>query len=319
MQKSDLYAEIQAADQRIRTLVHETPLDPLPGFSDIPGISVYAKLENLQPTGSFKLRGVTNKLCLLPDASRNVVTASTGNHGAATAYAVKHMNGKGLVFVPENASPSKIQTIQNYGADIRYIGKDSIETENAARQYASEHKRPYISPYNDRDVIAGQGTIGCELHRQQPKLDAVFIALGGGGLVSGIANYLKTVSPQTQIIACSPSNSNVMMASVKASKILDLASAPTFSDGTAGGVEKDAITFDYCSTLVDQFIEVSEYEIATAVKKFIDARRLLIEGAAGVAIAAFLKTQTLWKNKTIAIIICGGNISTKTLKQILIM
>ena len=175
----------------------------------------------------------------------------------------------------------------------------------------------YISPYNDREVIGGQGTIGLELERQFSDIDAVFLALGGGGLISGVAGYLKGVFPEIEIIGCSPVNSMVMIESLKAGRILDTPSLPTLSDGTAGGLEPGSVTFDLCGKYIDDFMAVTEDEIRESMAAFITRHRMLIEGAAAVPIASFLKMKDRFRGKQVVIIICGGNVSGKTLKKIL--
>jgi threonine dehydratase len=175
----------------------------------------------------------------------------------------------------------------------------------------------YLSPYNDADVIAGQGSVGVELAKQLPNLDAVFIAVGGGGLISGIGTFLKSVNPGVEIVSCQPAASAVMTESVKAGKILDLPSDPTLSDGTAGGIEADAITFDICRDVISRYVVVSEEQIAHAMREFIDSHHMLLEGAAGVAIAGFLEVADEYKGRNVAIVICGGNISRETLKKVI--
>ena len=203
------------------------------------------------------------------------------------------------------------------GAEVRYFGQDCVEAESHARQYASENQMTYISPYNDLQVAAGQGTIGVELSRQLEKIDAVFVSLGGGGLISGIAGYLKSINPEVQVIGCSLENSQVMIQSVKAGKILDLLSLPTLSDGTAGGLEAGAITFELCQALVDDYMTVTEDEIKESLQLFMQTHHMMIEGAAGVAIASFLKMKEQYKGKNAVIIICGANISLETLRSVL--
>ena len=189
-----------------------------------------------------------NKLLSLSqeERERGVVTASTGNHGAAVAFGLRHVGAAGIVFVPENAAKSKMANIEMLGAEVRTFGHDSAKTEAYARQFAAQEGMIYISPYNDPQIIAGQGTIGVELVWQLETIDAVFVSVGGGGLISGVAGYLKSRLPQVQIIGCSPQNSQVIIQSVKAGEILDLPSLPTLSDGTAGGVEAGSITFPLC-------------------------------------------------------------------------
>ncbi|MEM7344035.1 MAG: threonine/serine dehydratase [Chloroflexota bacterium] len=315
----DIEKEILRAEQRIRPHIRQTILDHSPALSQMGGANVFCKLENLQYTGSFKVRGALNKILSLTDEERacGVITASTGNHGAATAFSLNKVGASGLVCVPEHAVETKVKAIERLGADIYKFGDDGAVTEGYARQRATDEGLTFISPYNDPQIVAGQGTIGVELTRQLDQVDAVFVALGGGGLISGIATYLKSVQPNISIIGCSPINSYVMIQSIQAGQILDLPSLPTLSDGTAGGVEPGSITFDICREQVDDYVTVSEAEIADSLRLFMDTHHQMIEGAAAVAIAAYLKTQTQWIDKNVVIIICGGNISLDTLKEIL--
>ncbi len=314
-----LYRELEAAETRIRPHIRETYLEESPTFGRQAGGRVWFKLENFQHTGSFKARGAVNKLLTLtPEIRANgVITASTGNHGAAVGYALSQVGGRGTVYVPENASPAKLANISRWGIEIRTFGQDSVESERRARQAAEESGRPFISPYNDPDIVAGQGTIGLELVRQMPAPERVYIALGGGGLAAGVALALKRRWPQTRIIACSPENSAVMMASINAGRILELASRPTLSDGTAGGVEAGSITFPLCRALVDEFVTVSETEIAAAMHQYIRTERQIIEGAAGVALAGLLKRQPAKNTGDAAVILCGRNIDLPHLLPIL--
>ena len=309
-----LHNAVLKAEARLRPYLRETPL-----LSSPLGDNVFVKLETLQPTGSFKVRGALNKLSSLDadQKARGVVAASTGNHGAAVAYALKRLELNGIVFVPENASPTKVEAIKRLGGEVRVHGDDGVVAERQARAYAAEQGLVYVSPYNDLEVVAGQGTLGVELARQLDKVDVVLIALGGGGLVSGVAAYLKTVRPSTEIIACSPKNSAVMMASVQAGKIVDLPSLPTLSDGTAGGVEAGAVTFDLVRTLVDDYVTVSEEEIKAAMRRFIELHHMLLEGAAGVVVAAYLKLQERLVNKNVVLVICGSNIGLADLREVL--
>jgi threonine dehydratase len=186
-----------------------------------------------------------------------------------------------------------------------------------AREYAAENGMCYLSPYNDEDVVAGQGTCGVEIAKQLPQVDAIFIAVGGGGLISGVGSFLKSVNPTMSVIACQPAASAVMTESVKAGEILELPSQPTLSDGTAGGIEADAITFDLCRAVTDDYVVVSEDQIAEAMRQFIDAHHMLPEGAAGVALAGLRLRADSYKGKNVVVIICGGNISRETLKEVI--
>jgi threonine dehydratase len=315
----DIAGEVISAEKVIRPYVRETYLEYSPFYSRMTGANVYFKLENLQYTGSFKLRGAMNKLLSLTDEEkgRGVVTASTGNHGAAFAYGLSKVEGSGVVFVPENASRTKVEAIERLGAEVRHVGNDCSETEAYARQYAKKNKMTHMPPYNDVKAIGGQGTIAFELAKQLDQIDAVFVALGGGGMISGIGGFLKPQSPGVQIIGCSPQNSQVMIQSVKAGRILDLPSLPTLSDGTAGGIEPGSITLDLCREFVDAYITVTEEEIKDSLREFIQTQHMLIEGSAAVAVAAFKKQADRFSGLNVVVVLCGGNISLETLKTVL--
>jgi threonine dehydratase len=315
----DIAKEVIAAEKRINPYVRETILDYSPYYSKLAEANVHFKLENLQHTGSFKLRGAMNKMLSLTreQRERGVVTASTGNHGAAMAYGLGKLCATGIVFVPQNASPGKVQAIERLGAEVQHFGDDTADTEAHARQFAEQKGLAYIPPYNDVQVIGGQGTIAVELVSQLNKIDVVFTALGGGGLISGIAAYLKSIHPGVDIIGCSPQNSQVMIRSVNAGKILDLPSLPTISDGTAGGIEPGAVTFDLCRELVDDYETVTEDEIKESLREFLQSQHMLIEGAAATAVAAMVKRRDCLVGKNIVVIICGANISVEMLKTVL--
>jgi threonine dehydratase len=319
MNRQRLPAEIVLAANRIGPHIRETPLDHSPYFSERSGANVYLKLENLQYTGSFKLRGAFNKLLTLSREARQAgcVAASSGNHGAAIAWAMKKLGVTGVIFVPEQTSATKVDAIRRAGGEVRFFGTDGLDTETHARAYAGKHGMTYLSPYNDEQVIAGQGSCGVEIARQLSPVDAVFIAVGGGGLISGVGAFLKSVNPAVEIVSCQPAASRVMTESVAAGKILDLPSLPTLSDGTAGGIEPGAITFELCRELTDRFVVVSEDQIAAAMREFIDSQHMLLEGAAGVAIAGFLDVASEYRDKNVVIIVCGGNISRDTLKKVI--
>jgi len=319
MEKNLLPANAVIAANRIGAHIRETPLDYSPALSEKSGANVYLKLENLQHTGSFKLRGAFNKLLSLTPEEREAggVAASSGNHGAAIAYAMNKLGVTGVIFVPEQTSSTKVDAIKRAGGDVRFFGTDGLDTEVHARDYAQQNDMVYLSPYNDLDVIAGQGTCGVEIAQQLSDIDAVFIAVGGGGLISGVGSFLKSVNPAIAVVSCQPVASAVMTESVKAGEIVDLPGKPTLSDGTAGGIEAGAITFEICRDLVDEYQVVTEDQIGDAMCMFMDFHHMLPEGAAGVAIAGFLASAEKYKGKNIVIIVCGGNISRETLKKVI--
>jgi threonine dehydratase len=316
----DFKAQILNAQKQIESYIRETPLDYSIGLSRLVNAHVYVKCENLQYTGSFKARGAINKLLSLSqiEQRQGIVTASTGNHGAAVAYGLQKLNIPGIIFVPENASKTKIENIRNYDASLEFYGTDSVDTEIYAKEYALKHNMIYISPYNDPCVITGQGTVGLELTRQLNKIDAILVPIGGGGLIAGIAGWIKSISPDTKVIGCLPENSPVMAKSIQAGYILEMQSLPTLSDATAGGIEPGSITFEFCKRFVDDYILVSEQEIKNAITILIKTQHLLVEGASGVALAGLLKMHEAFQDKNVVVVLSGGNISVDTLKAVLI-
>lgn len=306
------------AAERIYDFIIHTPLRRSEAFSANLAANVFFKLENLQTTGSFKLRGATNRLLTLSDEERSTgcVTASTGNHGAAVACATKKLGASGIVFVPEQTSSAKVDAIRSYGGDVRFFGTDGVDTEQHAREYAQENELFYLSPYNDEEVVAGQGSCGIEIVEQLPAIDAAFIAVGGGGLIAGVGSVLKTHNPDIRIFACQPRASAVMAHSIEAGRILQLESEPTLSDGTAGGIEADTMTFPLTQAVVDEFVLVDEQQIGAAMRQYMDSEGHTIEGAAGVAIAGMICRKDEIRDKNVVVIICGGNISQDTLTRV---
>ncbi len=318
MNMFDIKAEVVDAENRIRHHIRETPLDFSVPLSNLTQVNLFLKCENLQYTGSFKVRGALNALLSINNRQqKGIVAASTGNHGAAIAYGLNKLNLPGIIFLPENAAATKKENIGYYTQSLKLYGRDCVETELHALEYAKEQGMMYISPYNHLQVIAGQGTIGLELKRQLDSIDVIFVPVGGGGLIGGVSGYIKAVSPKTKIVGCLPEHSPVMSESVKAGKIISLETLPTLSDATAGGLEPNSMTFDLCRDYVDEFILVSENEIKAALLTVLNMHHLLVEGAAAVALAAFLKCAPLYQNKNAVVLLSGANISLETLKKVL--
>jgi threonine dehydratase len=302
---------VEEAAVRLQPFVTETPAEPVPEFISGKNTELIFKLENLQQTGSFKLRGASNKiLSLTPEqAASGVIAASNGNHGLGVAAAAQRTGIEAEVYVSSHVSSVKARRIEEYGARIHRAGNGPLEAELAARAAATEQGKVFISPYNDLEVMAGQGTIAVELRRQLKQIDAIFVAVGGGGLIGGIGAYLKQVSPETKIVGCWPQNSPVLYESMKAGRIIEVAEQPTVSESTAGGLESGSVTLEICRQVIDRSVLVSEDEILNAMKQVRAARGWLIEGAAGLALAAFLKQAHAYTGKSVAIVICGGNLS----------
>ena len=276
--------------------------------------NVLMKLENLQESGAFKMRGAANKLLSLPgeQAARGIVTASNGNHALAVATIGRRLGIPVEVFVFEHIDPHRRNRIESLQARVQMVKGGALLAEQTARREAEQSGRTYVSPYNDWDVIAGQGTIAVEILRQLPqfgteRLDAVFVSVGGGGLIGGIGLHLEPVSPDTEVVGCWPENSAVLYECMRAGKIIEVAEQPTLSVSTAGGVESEAITFGVAQQVIDRGVLVSEAEILDAARRVLREDDQLLEGAAAVAVAAFLKSAGDYTDKTVVIVICGGN------------
>ena len=312
-------SNVDNAASRIREHILQTPFEKSELISKMTGAEVWLKMENQQFTGSFKFRGAINKMLSLNDAQRKsgIYAASTGNHGAAVALASKILGVPCIVYVPENSSEAKLENMKNFGADIKVFGSDCMEGEIEARKVADNTGGIYVSPYNDPEIVFGQGTIAEEIHSQCDGLDTIIVSVGGGGMISGVGGYLKSVWPDIEVIAASPENHAVMIKSLEKGEIIKINPIPTISDGTAGGVEEGSITFDYCQNFVDHSILLSEQEIEAGILHMIEKERVLVEGAAGTSIAALIKMKDYLKNKRVGIIICGKNISLDVLQRIL--
>jgi threonine dehydratase len=310
--------DVLAAEARIRPFIRETPLHHSLYLSKLGSCEAYLKLENLQHTGSFKTRGALNKLLSLSARQRRagVVAASTGNHGLAVAYGARKLGISATIYLPENASLQKVQALRNYEVEIRFYGNDCEATESHAKAEARKTGQIYLSPYNDPKVVGGQGTIGIEILRQCESVDSIMVSVGGGGLIGGIAGYVKGLRGDVEIIGCLPENSPVMYESVRAGRIVHSAVSPTLSDGTAGGIEAGAITFEPCRRYVDDWVLVSENEIRDGMKLVFDYERVVIEGAAGVVVASFVKIKEKLKGRNVILVMCGGNIDIEKFKKL---
>lgn len=317
--------EIKEAHQRISPFIRETPLEYSYPLSQLTGGDIYIKLENLQITSSFKLRGALNKILSLTEEERQrgVVTASTGNHGAAVAHVLKTFKIKGIIFLPENTARGKIDFLQQYQQELCFFGNDCMQTEVHARKYAADQAMTWVSPYNDEKIVAGQGTCALEIDQQlqqgRPgaKPHQVLTAVGGGGLIAGVGTYFKVLDPAIKIIGCQPENSAVMLHSINAGKILDMESKPSLADATAGGIEEGAITFPICQQVVDDFILTSEEEIKQAIRMMAGKHFQLIEGGAALPVAALVKEKERFKNQIIILVLSGAKIGINTLRDIL--
>ncbi|AIL62042.1 threonine/serine dehydratase [Pseudomonas alkylphenolica] len=305
-----LYEAIAQAHKALRPEVAVTPLTYSARLCALTGCEVYLKCEHLQHTGSFKFRGASNKIRLLPQVQRQlgVITASSGNHGQGLALAGKVLGVPVTVYTTTSASAYKLDAMRALGAEVISLDLDPLSVELEAARQASVQGKPFVSPYNDADIIAGQGTIGIELFEQAPDLDAVFVAVGGGGMISGIGAALRTLNPKIDIIGCWPANAPTLQRSLEAGEIIEIEEKDTISDGTAGGIEPGSITFALCQALLTRTVLVSEQEIKSAMRDVAACERWIIEGAAGVAVAGMKKLAQEYRGKRVAVVICGRNI-----------
>ena len=312
---------VHTAARNIKRYSRVTPLDFSFFLSEKAGCNIFLKLESMQHTGSFKFRGAINKMLSFNDErrSRGVIAASTGNHGLAVAYAARLLGMKSIICLPENSLTKKIEMLRKYDVELIFHGDNCVIAEQFARKVSEERGMSFISPYNDEDIIAGQGTIGFELQGQLDSVECVYAAVGGGGLIGGIAAYLKAADDAVNIVGCQPRHSAVMYESIRAGHVVAVDEKPTLSDGTAGGIEEDSITYPLCERYVDSWVLVDEREIKRAMKLIFEEHRLVIEGASGVAVAALLHqidTLSFPKGANVVVIICGGNIDIDSFKKI---
>ena len=315
----DIRQLVLEAEERCRPFLWETPLEYSQYFSDVSGAKVWLKLDLVQKTTSFKLRGATNKIMALSDeeVGLGVVTASTGNYAFAVAEAISHRNQTATTYVAKNIDPSRLELMQSVGLDVVIHGDEAGAAELEARRVADVEGKIYVSPYNDPLVVGGQGTCGLEISRQLTDLDAAVFAVGGGGLIGGSGGWLKSFNPEVEIYGVSPENSPVMYESLKANRIIDMEIAPTLADTCAGGVDHDAITLELCQRTIDEMFLLSEQEIVDAIRLIFEQHRLVAEGSAAMTVGALLKHGDRFKGKKVVLVLCGRNIDIDRFKSII--
>jgi len=310
--------KVREAYGRIESDIRRTPLEYSEPLSRLTGARVYVKWECDQITGSFKLRGALNKLRSLSDAdrARGVVSASTGNHGLAISHASK-LEGVGLkLFLPETVAEVKKKRIEAMGVDVEVRGESCDKAEATAREFAGRTGRVFVSPYNDWDIVFGAGTVGLELADDLPRFEDVLVPVGGGGLIAGMAGYLKAVRPGTRLIGVEPETSAFMAASCAAGCLVDIDEKATIADAVAGGIEPGAITFPLCRDLVD-FIEiVPESLISRAMALVREHHGRMVEGAGALPFAALLHSPAKWRGRTVVAVVSGGNVSPERFREV---
>lgn len=320
MSKRDVTeGDVRLARQRIARVAIRTPLLPSRSLSNGIGASVYLKLESLQETGSFKVRGAANKmLTLRPDEQkRGVIAVSTGNHGRAVAHVARRLDIKALICIPEGVPNNKVEAIESLGAEILVCGQSYDEAEEHAFRLAKDRGLAMINPYDDPFVIAGQGTIGLEILDELPEVDTVLVPVGGGGLISGIGLALKSANPHIQLIGVSMDRAPVMYHSLKAGEPLRMPQEETIADALVGGIgAENQYTFRMAQKLVDDFVLVSDEEIAKAMAFAVEKLRLVVEGGGAVGIAALLHGKVKGIDGKVAVVVSGGNVDLSSLLEI---
>jgi threonine dehydratase len=311
--------DIKDARETISKFVKRTPLINSQFLSNLCGGEAYLKLENLQITNSFKIRGALNRMLHLnsEELKRGVITASAGNHAQAVALGAKMLNLYAKVIVPKNAPRVKIDKIKKHDVELILYGDIYDEAEQKAIELTEKEKMTYISPYNDKFVIAGQGTIGLEILEDFPSVDTVIVPVGGGGLISGISIALKSIKPTIQILGVQSEASPVMYESLKAGRIVDVEMRESFADGLFGGIEKDSITFNIVRRYVDELLLVKEETIRKAIYLLWINEKQVAEGSGAIAIAPIIENRGRFVGKNIVAVISGGNISDQLFQNIL--
>ncbi len=309
--------DISAAAERIAGYVERTPLRLSEWLSSATA-NVFCKLEVVQPTSSFKIRGAFNAAIRLSDegtADVRLVTASAGNHGRGLAYAASMFQLPLVVFVPADAPRAKVDAIRRLGADLRPCASYD-EAERQAKAFAQSCGGTWISPYSHPDVIAGAGTIGLELHEQPPRFDTVIVPIGGGGLISGIAIALKTLSPSTRILGVEVAASTPFTKGLAAGHIVTIDPQASLADGLTGNLDPDTITFDMVRDLVDEIVVVEESDLRRALSGVVTHEHLVVEGAAAAGPAALVSGK-IKPEGNVAVILTGANIDTERLAKVL--
>lgn len=308
--------DFQKAYDNLKPILNETKLVYSDYFSEISHNNVYIKPENLQKTGSFKIRGAYNKISKLDEDSKNkgIITASAGNHAQGVAYSANKQNIKAIIVMPETTPMIKVDGTLKYGAEVVLHGKTFDESNEYAISQAKEKGYTFIPPFDDPDVIEGQGTIAIDILNDLEYVDYILVPVGGGGLVSGIAKCAKTLNPYVKIIGVEPSNAASMQESLKKGKVVKLDSVDTIADGTAVA-KVGGLTYEISRDYVDDWISITEEEILETFTELMEKHKLVAEPSGILSIAASKKVQFF--NKNIVCVVSGGNIDMSFISQLI--
>ncbi|MFC2337145.1 MAG: threonine ammonia-lyase [Negativicutes bacterium] len=309
-------ADIFHAAKQLDGVAVKTKLIESPYFSSLCGGTVYLKPENLQNTGSFKLRGAYNKISQLSAAERakGVITASAGNHAQGVAFSAQKLGVKAVICMPATTPILKVEATRAYGAEVVLYGDTFDDAYARSLELQKEKGYVYIHPFNDIQVLLGQGTVAKEIIDDCPDIDAILVPIGGGGLASGIAMATKLVNPKVKVIGVEPAGAACMEAAFKAGKVVTLPAVDTVADGCAVKTAGD-LTYAFCRKYLDEIITVSELEIMSALLSLIEKHKLIAEGAGVLSLAALSKLKL--RGKKAAAIISGGNIDISTISALI--
>ena len=304
------------AQRILKDNIRKTDLIHAPAFCD--KADIYLKAENLQKTGSFKVRGAYYKISKLSDEQkkRGIIACSAGNHAQGVALSAQKNNIKSAIFIPSTAPISKIEATRKYGAEIMLVDGVYDDAYQAAIAYQKETQGEFIHPFDDIDTIAGQGTIALELVEQLPDMEAVIVPIGGGGLISGIAYTIKMLNPKCKIYGVQACGAPSMVNSLHEHKRIELSIVSTFADGTAVKLPGEN-TFKICEQYVDDVVTVSEDEIAGAILALIEKQKLIAEGAGALSVAAAMFQKLPTHNKKTVCLVSGGNIDVNILSRVI--
>lgn len=308
--------KVYHASFQLKDVIRRTDMIMAPKIN--PDCEVHLKTENLQVTGSFKVRGAAYKISQLSDEEKKkgVIACSAGNHAQGVALAATKNGIKSLICLPDGAPISKVEATRKYGADICLVEGVYDDAYNRALQLKEEMGYTFIHPFNDEDVIAGQGTIGLEILEQLPDVDVVIVPVGGGGLVSGVAFAIKSLNPKVKVYGVQASGAPSMLRSIADGKIEKLDAVSTIADGIAVKEPGD-VTFQMCQKYVDGIVSVSEDEIAAAILALIEQQKLIAEGAGAVSVAAAMFNKVDVKGKKVCCLVSGGNIDVTILSRVI--
>ena len=311
-------SDIVAAEKQLRGFVLETPLKQSNYFSELFGKNIFFKMENLQHTGAFKVRGARNKLLSLTpeEKKRGVVTASAGNHAQGVAYQAKLLGVRATIVMPESAAMTKVLATRGYGAQVIIKGATYDDAYQEALELQKEKKMVFVHAYEDPSIIAGQGTIGLEILKQNPAVEVVIVPIGGGGLISGIATALKSLKPGMRVIGVQATGASAMAESLKKGKPVAISEIKTMAEGIA--VKRTSpYTFKYIQKYVDRIVSVTDEEISAAILQLLEKTKTLVEGAGAVSLAALLFNRVDLKEKQIVCLLSGGNLDVTTLSHVI--